>query len=147
MTSIFLTRRFILLLALAALSVTASDDALYKSYVLPESSSNISQHDSGTAISTRRCALRCMENEECNGFAYRLLNKKCSIETCVNPNLQVFDAVPDTVPGAKVKISSNTPCDVCIKKNKNVSAVIYCGLCDKQFCSQHKQVCQTNFCM
>jgi len=69
------------------LSVTASDDALYKSYVLPESSSNISQHDSGTAISTRRCALRCMENEECNGFAYRLLNKKCSIETCVNPNL------------------------------------------------------------
>ncbi|KAF6034601.1 hypothetical protein EB796_007092 [Bugula neritina] len=52
---------------------------------------------------------------------------------------QVFATVPDTVPGAKGNNSSNTPCDVCIKKNKNVSAVIYCGSCDKKFCSQHKQ--------
>jgi len=77
----------VLLLELAALSVSASDDALYKSYLLPESSSNISQHDSGTAISTRRCAIHCMKNEECNGFTYDRLTKKCSVKTCVNPNL------------------------------------------------------------
>jgi len=58
----------------------------------------------------------------------------------------VFDAVPDRVPGSKVKISSKISCDVCMKKNKNVSAVIYCGSCDKKFCSQHKQVCQTHLC-
>jgi len=28
-----------------------------------------------------------MDNEKCNAFAYNLLTKKCSVKTCVNPNL------------------------------------------------------------
>jgi len=72
---------------LTAVAVFGYQTVLYKSYVMPESFSNISQHDSGTAISTRRCALCCTREEECYGFIYDLLTKKCSVKTCVNPNL------------------------------------------------------------
>jgi len=60
---------------------------LFKSYVMPEFLSNISQHDSGTAISTSYCGFHCMRREKCNGFTFDQLTKKCSVKTCVNPNL------------------------------------------------------------
>jgi len=61
--------------------------ALYKSYVMPESLSNISQHDSKAISSTLRCGSDCIIEEECDGFTYDWLTKKCSVKTCVNPNL------------------------------------------------------------
>jgi len=77
----------VLYVQLAAVAVFGYQAVLYKSYVMPESLSNISQHDSGTTISTRRCALCCTKEEECYGFIYDLLTKKCSVKSCVNPNL------------------------------------------------------------
>jgi len=54
---------------------------------MPESLSNISQHDSGTAISSSHCALECLKKRRCNGFTFDWLTKQCSVKTCVNPNL------------------------------------------------------------
>jgi len=75
------------LVELTALVVFGYQTVLYKSYVMPESLSNISQHDSGTASSTSYCGFDCMRREECNGFTFDWLTKKCSVKTCVNPNL------------------------------------------------------------
>jgi len=77
----------VLLVELTALVVSGYQTVLYKSYVMPESLSNISQHDSGTAISTLHCGSDCMRREECNGFTFDWLTKKCSVRTCVNPDL------------------------------------------------------------
>jgi len=77
----------VLLVELTALLVFGYQTVLYKSYVMPESLSNMSQHDSGTAISTSYCGLDCLRREECNGFTYGWLTKKCSVKTCVNPIL------------------------------------------------------------
>jgi len=77
----------VLLVELTALVVFGYQTVLYKSYVMPESFSNISQHDSGTAISTSYCGFDCMRKVGCNGFTYDWLTKKCSVKTCVNPNL------------------------------------------------------------
>jgi len=76
-----------MLVELTALLVFGYQTVLYKSYVMPESLSNISQHESGTAISTLHCGSDCMRREECNGFKFDWLTKKCSVKTCVNPNL------------------------------------------------------------
>ncbi|KAF6016921.1 hypothetical protein EB796_024761 [Bugula neritina] len=72
---------------LTAPAVFGYKTVLYKSYVMPESLSNTSQHDSRTAISTSYCGFDCGRKEECNGFTYNWLTKKCSVKTCVNPNL------------------------------------------------------------
>jgi len=79
----------VLLIKLTVLvAVFGYQTVLYKSYVMPESLSNISQHDSATATSTSYCGFDCLRREECNGFTYDWLTKKCSvIKKCVNPNL------------------------------------------------------------
>jgi len=77
----------VLLVQLTALVVSGYQSVLYERYVMPESLSNISQHDSRTAISTSYCGFDCLKREKCNGFTYDWLNKKCSVKTCVNPNL------------------------------------------------------------
>jgi len=73
-------------MGLSALVAFGYQTVLYKSYVMPESLSKILQHDSGTAISTLYCGFDCMRRE-CNGFTFDWLTKKCSVKTCVNPNL------------------------------------------------------------
>jgi len=84
----FLYILLVVLVELTALVVFGYQTVLYKSYVMPESLSNISQHDSETATSTLYCGFDCMRREECNGFTFDWLTKKCSvIKTCVNPNL------------------------------------------------------------
>jgi len=77
----------VLSVQLTALAVFGYHTGLYKSYLLPESPSNISQHDSGTAISTFHCAYGCTQREECNEFTYHRRTKICSYKSCVNPNL------------------------------------------------------------
>jgi len=78
----------VLLVELTALVVSGYQSVLYESYVMPESLSNISQHDPNKAISsTLRCGSDCVIEEECYGFTYDWLTKKCSVRTCVNPNL------------------------------------------------------------
>ncbi|KAF6040460.1 hypothetical protein EB796_001242 [Bugula neritina] len=77
----------VLLVKLTALAVFGSQTVLYKSYVIPESLSNITQHDSGTAISTSYCGYDCMRREECDGVTFDWLTKECNFKTCVNPNL------------------------------------------------------------
>ncbi|KAF6022944.1 hypothetical protein EB796_018754 [Bugula neritina] len=77
----------VVLFGLTALVVSGYQTVLYESYLMPESLSNISQHDSRTAISTLYCGFDCMRKEECNGFTFDWLTKKCSVKTCVNPNL------------------------------------------------------------
>jgi len=76
------------LVKLTALVVFGYQTVLYKSYVMPEFLSNISQHDSGTTISSLCCGFDCMRREECIGFTFDWLTKKCSaVKICVNPNL------------------------------------------------------------
>jgi len=77
----------VLLVELTALVVSGYQSALYKSYVMPESLSSISQHGSKAISSTLRCGSDCIIEEECYGFTYDWLTKKCSVKTCVNPNL------------------------------------------------------------
>ncbi|KAF6037480.1 hypothetical protein EB796_004217 [Bugula neritina] len=74
------------MVGITAVAVYGYQAVLYKSYVMSESLSNISQHDSGTAISTSHCAFYCMKKEKCNGFTYDWQIKKCAIIKCVNPN-------------------------------------------------------------
>jgi len=77
----------VLLVKLTALAVFGYQTVLYKSYVMPESLSNISQHDSGTAISTSYCGYDCMRRGGCYGVTFDWLTNECSFKACVNPNL------------------------------------------------------------
>jgi len=77
----------VLLVELTALVVFGYQAVLYKSYVMPKFLSNLSQHDSRTAISTSYCGRDCIKREKCYGLTYDWLTKKCSVKTCVNPNL------------------------------------------------------------
>jgi len=77
----------VLLAQLTTLAVLGYQTVLYQSYVRPESLSNISQHDLETATSAMSCASDCTRKEDCDGFTYDWLTKKCSGKTCVNPNL------------------------------------------------------------
>ncbi|KAF6033394.1 hypothetical protein EB796_008298 [Bugula neritina] len=72
---------------LTALAVSGYQTVLYKSYVMPESLSNVSQHHPVTAISALHCGFNCMSEEGCYGLTYDWLTKKCSSKSCVNPNL------------------------------------------------------------
>jgi len=79
----------VLLVELTALAVFGHQTVLYKSYVMQESLSDISQHNSVKALSSLYCGFDCMASrrEKCYGFTYDWLTKKCSVKTCVNPNL------------------------------------------------------------
>jgi len=78
----------VLLVQLEALVVVSCyQTALYKSYSLPEFSPNLSQDDSGTAISTLLCVYDCMRREDCASLDYDWKIKRCSVRGCVNPNL------------------------------------------------------------
>jgi len=75
------------MVGITAVAVYGYQAVLYKSYVMSESLSNISQHDSAwTTISTSYCGFDCMGREECNAFTYDWQTKKCAIITCINPN-------------------------------------------------------------
>ncbi|KAF6021255.1 hypothetical protein EB796_020439 [Bugula neritina] len=71
----------------ALVVVSCYQTALYKSYSLPEFSPNLSQDDSGTAISTLLCVYDCMRREDCASLDYDWKIKRCSVRGCVNPNL------------------------------------------------------------
>ena len=51
----------------------------------------------------------------------------------------VYDVVVDELP--KFKSGGDKPsCDICIKKGKDVPAVMYCTICTKKHCKKHKEV-------
>ena len=54
-------------------------------------------------------------------------------------NREVYDVVVDSLP--KFKAGGDKPsCDYCIKKEKDVPAVMYCTVCTKKYCEKHEEV-------
>ena len=52
---------------------------------------------------------------------------------------EVYDVVVDQLP--KFTAEGDKPnCDICIKKGKDVPAVMYCAICTKNHCGKHKKV-------
>ena len=53
---------------------------------------------------------------------------------------KVFDIQLDTLPTFEIQNNIAITCDVCMKKDIEKTADVYCTTCCQKYCTQHQQV-------